>query len=484
MNSRLAWKIGSWLTVVFVLVVYVGWHMLSDFNALHQKARLIEAANIESHHLHELELGLMQTVAPVRSFLISGDWRLPDAFKSRHAAMFRILDREPPGQAVILQLKQALEDIKFRAGQIFLLPFPVGNMEGPILMREIEGILHKASQSLAARHREIDQGVDQAIRTASDMRTDMRNDFLLSILVLFLILTGLTAWLYLHMIRPLVHLRRELQKISRGDFDIHCPNLPRDELGELALACNIMGEALQARDAMLDRARGMAAHHEKMRALGLMAAGIAHEVGNPLSATAVSLEVAVRKLGAGQHREVEKQLQAAMDELNRIETIIHNILGYGAEGDESTLTRMDIEPVVQSAIMLARMSPRRKHVNLNADFRASRLYVKANASILRQVLVNLLLNAMDACNKDGRVILSAEKLNGGIALNVCDNGPGIPAELHKQIFTPLFTTKEAGSGTGLGLAISRELMERMHGRLDLVSSNQHGSHFRAWLSSA
>jgi len=79
------------------------------------------------------------------------------------------------------------------------------------------------------------------------------------------------------------------------------------------------------------------------------------------------------------------------------------------------------------------------------------------------------------------VELSAEPFNNGLALNICDNGPGIPPELHEKIFTPLFTTKKGQSGTGLGLAISSELMQRMHGRLELVRSDHNGSHFRAWL---
>ncbi len=481
MRSRLAWKIGGWLGVVFALVVYVGWHMLMDFNALHREARFIETVNQESHYLHKLEMALIRTVAPVRSFLISGDWRLPDVFTDKSGSMRRLLGRTFAGQVHDLQIAQALDEITTRARRIFSLPFPVGNLEGPILMREIDTVVGKVSKRLSARHDELHQGVVTAMRMVSGMRKDMRKDFLLSILLLFLILAGMTLWLYMHMVRPLVHLQRELKKVGRGEFDIHCPELPRDELGDLALACNMMGEALQTREAMLNYARNMAAHHEKMRALGLMAAGIAHEVGNPLSGASVSLETALRKLNRNHYEDARTGLLAAMDELNRTEAIIRNILDYGTVDNESTLTRIDAIHVAQSAISLARMSPHRKHVDIKADFNASRLHVNANASILRQVLVNLLLNAMDACGENGQVLLNTERLDGSIVLNVYDNGTGIPVELQEKIFTPLFTTKEIGSGTGLGLAISRELMERMHGRLELVRSDRHGSHFRTWL---
>jgi len=313
------------------------------------------------------------------------------------------------------------------------------------------------------------------------MRMDTRNDFLLSTLVLFLLLAGLTAYLYLHMVHPLVHMRRELKKVSEGNFDIQCPRLSRDELGELALACNLMGKALREREAKLNHARNMAAHHEKMQALGLMAAGIAHEVGNPLAAVSVSLETAMRKLKRGNATDAAERMQMAMDELTRTETIIQNILDYGKPGTESDLATINIESVARSAVSLARMSPRRRRITFRTEFRASPPQVTANAPMLRQVLVNLLLNAMDACEGDGCVELVAENVDDGIAINVCDDGPGIPPELQEDIFRPMFTARKNGPGSGIGLAISRELMERMHGRLELVRSDNTGSHFRAWL---
>jgi len=483
MRSRLAWKIGGWLVLVFALVAYTGWHILLDIDYLHQKALMIEAVNHESHHLHELEMNLQHTVTPVRSFLINGDWRQRKIFEASRTAILALLHRKYSEQPIRSQLTQTLDSVTSRARKIFSLPFPSGNLEGPILMREIDDMLDKASHSLTARHHKLDRRVNEAMRRLSNMRMDIRYDFLLSIFALFLLLAGLAVYLYLHIVHPLVYLCHELKKISKGNFNIHCPELPRDELGDLALACNLMGKALQERETKLNHARNMSAHHEKMQALGLMAAGIAHEVGNPLSGASVSLETALRKLDRGQGEAAAERVRMAMDELSRTETIIRDILDYGKSGTESGLMHINIEAVAQSAVTLARMSSHRKRMKLETIFRASPAPVMANASMLRQVLVNLLLNAMDACAEDGCVELVAENLDGGIALNVCDNGSGIPPELQEEIFRPMFTARQTGSGSGIGLAISRELMERMYGRLELVHSNQNGSHFRAWLPS-
>jgi len=481
MTSRLAWKIGSWLALVFALVAYVGWHMAEDFNALHQEARLIESVNHESHHLHALEMALVHTVTPVRSFLIDGDWRLQKIFEQQRAALLMALDKEDAGSPISPRLRQASDNIASLARHIFSLPFPSTNLEGPILMREVDNIVGGISRALSNRHHELDRRVNVSMRRVSGMRMDTRNDFLFSILALFLLLAGLTAYLYLHMVHPLVHMRQELKKVSEGDFNIRCSRLSRDELGELALACNLMGKALREREAKLNHARNMAAHHEKMQALGLMAAGIAHEVGNPLAAASVSLETALRKLRRGNCEDAAQRMRMAMDELTRTETIIQNILDYGKPGTESDLAAINIESVAKSAVSLARMSPQRRRIAIKTAFRSSPPQVIANAPMLRQVLVNLLLNAMEACAEDGIVELTTENMDDGIAVNVCDNGPGIPAALHEDIFRPMFTTRKGTSGSGIGLAISRELMERMHGRLELVRSDHTGSHFRAWL---
>jgi len=483
MRFRLAWKIGGWLALVFALLAFVGVDLMHDFSILHQEAFSIEAINQESHQLHELEMDLLHTVTPVRAFLINGDWRQRKTFEKNRHLMKAALQHISPEHPEIRQLTQAINNITAKARQVFSLPFASGNLEGPILMHEIDHIVGKASSDLSKRHHAMDQSVNSSMRNVSEMSVDIRKDIFYSILTLFFLLIGLTAYLYLHIIHPLVHLRRELKKISNGDFNIHCPELPMDELGELALACNTMGTALQEREIKLNHARNMAAHHEKMQALGLMAAGIAHEVGNPLAGASVSLETAMRKLRRGQVEEAGERIQIAMDELSRTETIIRNILDYGKSGIGSDLTHINIELVTQSAVMLARMAPNRHKIKIEIIFMASLTSVIGNASMLRQVLVNLLLNAMDVCEENGCIKLITKDLGDGIALNVYDNGSGIPLEYQEDIFKPMFTTKQTGMGSGIGLAISRELMERMHGRLELVSSNQSGSHFRAWLPS-
>jgi len=100
---------------------------------------------------------------------------------------------------------------------------------------------------------------------------------------------------------------------------------------------------------------------------------------------------------------------------------------------------------------------------------------------LRQVLVNLLLNAVDACNASGVVTITGRRDGEMMCLDVVDQGEGIPAELRADIFSPLFTTKERGKGTGLGLSISRDLMRRMSGELALVENGARGCRFRLTL---
>jgi signal transduction histidine kinase len=482
-HKYLSVKIGLWLGAIFALVAVFGWDLLGNIDALHREASLIEASNRQSHDLHALEMGLYASIAPVREFLISGDYRMAKHFARNSEQLLKSIRiyQKKGNDEVAASLASTMNRVHPKAEAIFGLPFAVGNMEGPILLREIEMEVRQATNQLSDRHHEMDANVNNAMRMLAGLRLDIRNEAMAMLFVLLLNLLLLARYMYGRVIRPLVHMRKTTRKIGAGEFDIKCNVESEDELGELALAFNAMGGALKEREEMLDRARSMAAHQEKMHALGMMAAGIAHEVGNPLSAISVSLQVAQRKLAANDMDSTDKHLLIALQETARTETTIRRILDYGRQDDRQRTRPFSVAPVVHSAINLARMSPRRNSVQITADIPDRLPKVMGSDAMLMQVLVNLLLNALDACSTNGKVVVHSFAQNRGVATDVQDNGSGIPSELRKEIFKPLFTTKPRGMGTGLGLAISQELAERMGGSLNLIDNGEEGSCFRIWM---
>ncbi|MDQ6950910.1 MAG: HAMP domain-containing sensor histidine kinase [Mariprofundales bacterium] len=482
MRSRLSWKVGAWLLLVFFYVAYMGWDLLIDFSALHHDALQVEQANHESHHLHALELGLLTTIDPVRDFLISGDWRASQRFDIRRAQLQRALAEESDVGHAMPSLADTLTRIAAKAHAIFKLPFAVGNMEGPILMQEIMAEVKQVGRRLNGRHRQLDAQVNSAMQMVAARQLDVRDDFAVSLAILLLLLGLLSLYLYRHLVRPLVHLRHEMQKVERGDFHIHCPKLADDELGALADACNRMGEALQHREQQLNQARMMAAHHEKMGGLNLMSAGIAHELGNPLSAISLCLQTLEHRLVSEDDPVVVEQLAITAQQVARMEQIIQAFLNYGRQDDCCAMQPIMMRQVAEQVVALVRMVPNSHRMQMQVEDHSDGGHAMAHAGNLVQVLVNLLINAVDACDGGGTVTIRCRALNRGVAMEVADDGPGIPEQLQAHLFVPWFTTKSEGRGTGLGLAIGRQLMEDMQGGLDLRSSSAAGSCFRVTMA--
>ena len=245
--------------------------------------------------------------------------------------------------------------------------------------------------------------------------------------------------------------------------------LERRELGE-------RHEALQEAHDELLQAKRVAQRAEHLAGVGRLAAGIAHEVGNPLSA----LLGFVQLLRTGRIPE-EKQaevLDRLENELERIRGIVGGLLTY-ARPARPTLTPVDLRRVVEPTIAL---------VHADKSFRAVAIDMKVDADLpmalcdeggLRQVLVNLCLNAAEACqNQEGsRVLVSAAVVSRRIILAVDDSGPGVSGDVAKTLFEPFVTTKEVGKGTGLGLSVCQGIVQSWDGELSVSASDLGGARF-------
>ncbi len=473
----LSGRIAIWFMIVFIFVALVGWHQLRDLELIHDKAVELEQVNHQSHYMHELETGIRVMIDGVRNYLVSGATSQIKEYRQAKERVHRIIKVSETRMDEISEVEHTLEDISALADQIFSLPFSTGNMEGPILMQEIDDRLNVLSRSLSNRHHAMDDVVNQSMRMVSGLQLDMRYDVMVSLILLFALLLGLSIYLYSRMIHPLIVLRREVARIGRGDFAPDSPDLGNNELGELSLALNSMGQALMRRNDELVQAKSLAAHQEKMHALGLMTASIAHEVGNPLSAASVLLDLARHKLARNHPEEADKPLEEAIQELRRTEMIISNVLDFGRHSSHETES-VDIEAVIGSAVQLVRLSSKSNGVKFVSDISATVPRAWGNIDMLRQVIVNLLLNAMDACQANAGVSIEVHLCGDYVCVDVVDQGKGVPESMYEEIFSPLFSTKPKGKGTGLGLSISRNLMRKMSGDLELIESGKPGCRFR------
>ncbi|EAU55166.1 sensor histidine kinase [Mariprofundus ferrooxydans] len=472
--------VALWLLAVFFMMAFVGWHQLRDISTIHDRALHLESVNHKSHILHELEMSIRKQAAFVHDFLINGSDQYSNLYRASQQYLGKEIDDAASQGIEVSHIRSAVHGVDEQAEKIFSLPFATGNMEGPILMQELDKKLADLSSLLVQQHHDMDDSVNDAMRLVEGLHLDLREDFAVSLLVLFALLAGLTVYMYTRMIRPLLLLRSSVAKIGEGELTVHCPEFGNNELGDLSRALNAMGESIREHQNALVRARSLQSHQEKMQALGLMAANIAHEVGNPLAAASVSLDVAGRKLKNGKSSEAEADLQIVSDELRRTEAIIRNILEFGRPS-QAVLEAIDLTSVVGSSIQLVGLVRKARHVNLEYRPQPGIGSVSGSEDMLRQVLVNLLLNAIDASPEGALVRINAKSQDGMIWLDVSDQGRGIDSDHVEAVFSPMFSTKQRGDGTGLGLSISRDLIRQMDGDLVLFANSPEGCTFRITL---
>ncbi len=275
-------------------------------------------------------------------------------------------------------------------------------------------------------------------------------------------------------VRPL----RQLTKATAGEGAVPIFDNPAEVAALSRAYADLFGrlkgknEALEASLRELERARDELVRSEKLATVGRLAAGVAHEVGNPLASVLGYLEYLRDERGVDPA--LQGQLLERMDkELNRIGEIIRQLLDFSrpAEGGEARTVKP--AEVVASALELVKFHPKLKQVEVLVSGEAPA--VRVDPGRLRQVLVNLVLNAADALGS-GRVQVRLGQADGDAVIEVADEGPGIPEAVVDHLFDPFYTTKPKGEGTGLGLAISQRIVEQSGGRLWLAS-NEGGATF-------
>ena len=233
---------------------------------------------------------------------------------------------------------------------------------------------------------------------------------------------------------------------------------------------------LTAANAALAEARASLARSEKLATVGRLAAGVAHEVGNPLGAVSGYAELARARLSEDADPQVRDALDRIAAAADRIDRIVRDLLDF-ARPTPLELRPVTVATAVEAALRLATVQSRFKGVEVAVDIPGDLPPVLAEERHLSQVLLNLLLNAGDAMDGQGRVRVVARRLAGHVELTVSDSGPGIAPDDLPRIFDPFFTTKEPGQGSGLGLAICHAIVESLGGTIDVASPPGGGAAF-------
>jgi signal transduction histidine kinase len=287
--------------------------------------------------------------------------------------------------------------------------------------------------------------------------------------------SALTAIYVETLIRPILGLNRTIKRATAGDLSVRARSGTAAEVGELANAFNrMMDEIEESRDREKVQ-RAQLAHTEKMAAVGTLAAGVAHEVNNPLNGIMTCIEN--MRANLDDREMLERYFDLIHDGLQRIEHTVVNLLDFSRE------RRMELMPTsinhsLRHVAELTKYQLREGRVDVKLDLDPKQPYVTADQFQMDQLFLNLVLNALQAMPGGGRLILRTIQKDGRVLAEVHDTGVGIPQERRERIFDPFFTTREVGEGTGLGLTVSDSIATAHGGTLEVESTPGHGSVFR------
>ena len=327
----------------------------------------------------------------------------------------------------------------------------------------------------------------------------------------FLLIAALSVPIFLRwagrIFRPLEGMTQTIARVEQGDLAAR--NRPQEAGGEIArVAAHLdslldqvqerdqqlrhWGESLEAKveertadlreaNRRLEQTTERLIVSEKLAAVGEITASVAHEINNPVAVIQGNLDLARTMLG-DLASPVEEEFRLIDDQVYRIGVIVSKLLQFARPEEYSGATGL-IPPaeVLSDCLVLTRHQI--EAAGVKAETRLdSTGQVRMSRTELQQVLVNLILNAVQAMPGGGRLTLTAEDAPDGVLLTAEDTGPGIPPELLNRIFDPFFTTKQA-QGTGLGLSISHQLVSRAGGRITVQSEPGQGSRFEIFLPS-
>jgi signal transduction histidine kinase len=278
--------------------------------------------------------------------------------------------------------------------------------------------------------------------------------------------------------RPMVELQEKMELVGKGNLDVAVSFSQRnDEIGDLGRNFNQMVQLLRDSREEIERLhRTQMSRAEHFATLGELATGLAHEIRNPLAGIAGVIEIVGRDLPASSPaRAVVKDVRL---EIGRISRTLTDLLET-ARPRHPEVRRSNLNTTVEHAVMLARQQVLSRPIKIELQKDSDLPEVEHDSDQIHQVLLNLLLNAVQAMEQTGTVRVEISSREDCACVVVSDDGRGIPAHNLPNIFRPFYTTK--GNGTGLGLSLARRIVEDHHGRIDVSSVLGKGSEFTVLL---
>ncbi len=475
------------LTVLVSSVVLLAGVTVYSLTSLdHVNRELVEIMH-SSETVSGLQLALLQTGAPLGAYLLGRDQRNRERFealirsaedKLQSCASSACHGSVKMPERMVAAVRPAIERLKADGRRVFEEGPAAGAADVEAVRRSIAGMRQALVPMLAA----IGGRSDQLIREAQVVR---RRVWALTIsLTAFTALAGCLAASVIarRISRPLSDLVLGIRRVMAGDWSYQATAEGAAEISELASSFNRMvHEVRQHRERLEEQNRTLEervrrrteelrqreqalAQAEKLASLGLLAAGVAHELNNPLTSIMMNANLMMEEVGEG--TTLYKELKRIDTDASRCRRIVEDLRVF-ARVRQIEKVSTGVDSMIEQAVSLAAQELALRGAKVRYDLAPDLPEIALDPGRMVQVLTNLLVNAAQAIGQGGSVVVRARCELGWLTIEVQDDGIGIPATHRDGIFDPFFTTKP--EGTGLGLSISYGIVKEHGGRIEVES---------------
>jgi two-component system NtrC family sensor kinase len=278
-------------------------------------------------------------------------------------------------------------------------------------------------------------------------------------------------------LEPVKRLVDASHRWAKGELEYRVKHMPKDEMGDLGETFNLMASSLKDRDERLkEYTEQRIMKSERLAILGQLAAGVAHEINNPLGAVIMYIHLGLEDLETKDL--LRKNMENAVREASRCKNIVKGLLDFAHQTNPS-LEELDVNDILERTLSMVENQASFQNIKITRVISSSLPKIMIDASQMQQVFTNLIINAAGAMEGRGKLSIATRENpeDESIEIEFSDTGYGISKENLERLFDPFFTTKEVGRGTGLGLAISYGIITKHNGNIEVKSELGKGSTF-------
>jgi len=269
---------------------------------------------------------------------------------------------------------------------------------------------------------------------------------------------------------PVIRLKEGAERIGKGDFAYRIDVTSKDEIGELAEGFNKMAQDLGSLQSMEEKL----SQAERLAAIGKFAAGIAHEINNPIGNMIGIAKLMQRDI---QDKKLSEDIESIIKDADRCARITKDLLAYSRQSPPRK-EMTSLNTIVDDTVNAIKHNLDSKSIEIRKELYADLPEIHVDALQISQVVNNILLNAVQSIESSGSITIKTVHLDNMAEISIADTGCGIDNDIKDKIFYPFFTTKAVGEGTGLGLAISYGIIQNHDGEIIAESRKGYGSAFR------